>query len=90
MSEIIIRGGTIVTVDPEWRVLAGDVACRDGELVCVGDTYTPVTADYEVIDAEGCVVMPGIPMIVRSHWWSSPMTASAPGRPVTMSWTYSK
>jgi cytosine/adenosine deaminase-related metal-dependent hydrolase len=64
MNEIIIRGGTIVTVDDDWRVLTGDVACRDGELVCVGDSYTPVGDDYEVLDAEGCVVMPGL---VQSH-----------------------
>ncbi|HUH02323.1 MAG TPA: amidohydrolase family protein, partial [Kofleriaceae bacterium] len=64
MNEIIIRGGTIVTIDPEWRVLGGDVACRDGELVQVGDSYTPDGSDYEVLDAEGCVVMPGL---VQSH-----------------------
>lgn len=64
MNEVIIRGGTIVTVDAEWRIATGDVACRDGELVQVGDHYTPDGDDYEVIDAEGCVVMPGL---VQSH-----------------------
>lgn len=64
MNEIIIRGGTIVTVDSDWRVATGDVACRDGELVQVGDDYTPDGDDYEVLDATGCVVMPGL---VQSH-----------------------
>ena len=64
MSEIIFRGGTILTVDPGSRVLDGDVACRDGLLVQVGGSYTPQTSDYEILDATGCVVMPGL---VQSH-----------------------
>ncbi len=64
MSELIIRGGTIVTVNDDWHVLGGDVACRDGELVQVGGDYTPVGSDYQIIDAEGCIVMPGL---VQSH-----------------------
>ncbi len=64
MSEVILRGGTILTVDAESRVLDGDVACRDGLLVQVGGSYTPETSDYQIIDATGCVVMPGL---VQSH-----------------------
>ena len=36
MSETIFRGGTILTIDPNHRVLAGDVASVDGVLVHVG------------------------------------------------------
>ncbi|HKE20044.1 MAG TPA: 5'-deoxyadenosine deaminase [Kofleriaceae bacterium] len=64
MGEIILRGGTILTVDADSRVESGDVACRDGLLVQVGGSYTPETGDYEIIDASGCVVMPGL---VQSH-----------------------
>ncbi len=64
MAELIIRGGTILTIDSKWRVVGGDVACRNGILVHVGGTYTPKERDYEVLDAEGCVVMPGL---VQSH-----------------------
>jgi len=64
MSEVILRGGTILTVDPESRVQGGDVACRDGFLVQVGGSYTPETGDYQILDAAGCVVMPGL---VQSH-----------------------
>jgi len=63
-SEVIIRGGTILAMDPSWSVLDGDVACRNGKLVRVGGDYTPTVRDYEVLDAEGCVVMPGF---VQSH-----------------------
>jgi len=65
MSEVIIRGGTmILTVDPDSHVLAGDIAVKDDVLVQVGGDYTPSTSDYEILDAEGCIVMPGL---VQSH-----------------------
>jgi 5-methylthioadenosine/S-adenosylhomocysteine deaminase len=64
MSEVIFRGGTILTVDPAHRVIAGDVATRDGVIVKVGGSYTPVTADYTILDCTDCVVMPGL---VQAH-----------------------
>jgi cytosine/adenosine deaminase-related metal-dependent hydrolase len=64
VAEVILRGGTILTVDGDARVVGGDLAARDGVLVQVGGAYTPATSDYEVIDASGCVVMPGL---VQSH-----------------------
>ncbi|HEY5936218.1 MAG TPA: 5'-deoxyadenosine deaminase [Kofleriaceae bacterium] len=64
MSELVFRGGTILTIDPEHRVLAGDVACVDGAIVQIGGDYTPRTRDYEIVDCAGCVVMPGL---VQAH-----------------------
>lgn len=64
MAEIIVRGGQILTIDPEWRVLSGDIACIDGVIVHVGGDYAPTRRDYEVVDAHGCIVMPGL---VQSH-----------------------
>jgi len=64
MSETIFRGGTILTIDPEHHVLAGDVATRDGAIVHVGGNYTPQSRDYNVLDCSGCVVMPGL---VQAH-----------------------
>ncbi len=64
MAEVIIRGGTIVTMDPQWSLETGDVACRDGELVQVGGRYVPQEHEYEILDAEGCAVIPGL---VQSH-----------------------
>ncbi len=63
-GEVIVRGGTIVTMDADSQVTSGDVACRDGVLVQVGGKYVPTTRDYEILDAEGCIVMPGL---VQSH-----------------------
>ncbi len=64
MSEVIFRGGTILTIDPEHRVLSGDVATLDGVIVHVGGSYTPQTRDYSILDSTGCVVMPGL---VQAH-----------------------
>jgi len=63
-SESIFRGGTILTIDPGHRVIAGDVATKDGVIVQVGGTYTPKTPDYTILDCAGCVVMPGL---VQAH-----------------------
>ena len=64
MSELILRGGTILTIDPQHRVVAGDVASVDGVIVHVGGDYTPQTRDYQIIDCTGCIVMPGL---VQAH-----------------------
>jgi cytosine/adenosine deaminase-related metal-dependent hydrolase len=64
VTETIFRGGTILTIDPEHRVLAGDVATLDGVIVHVGGNYTPQTRDYSILDSTGCVVMPGL---VQAH-----------------------
>jgi len=64
VNEVIFRGGTILTIDPNHRVLAGDVACVDGEIVHVGGDYTPQGRDYEIVDCTSCIVMPGL---VQAH-----------------------
>lgn len=64
MSETIFRGGTIVTVDDERRIVDGDLAIRDGEIVQVGGRYHPAGPDYDIVDAEGCAVMPGL---IQAH-----------------------
>jgi 5-methylthioadenosine/S-adenosylhomocysteine deaminase len=63
-DEVVFRGGTILTIDPQHRVVTGDVACVGGALVQVGGAYTPRTADYTIVDCAGCVVMPGL---VQAH-----------------------
>ncbi len=64
MSEVVFRAGTILTIDGQHRVLAGDVATRDGAIVHVGGSYTPQTSDYTILDCAGCVIMPGL---VQAH-----------------------
>ena len=64
MAELIFQGGTILTIDGQHQVLAGDVATRDGAIVQVGGRYTPQTHDYQIVDCTGCVIMPGL---VQAH-----------------------
>lgn len=64
MGELIFRGGTIVSVADDHTVTDGDLAIRDGVIAQVGGSYTPATRDYEIVDAAGCLVMPGL---VQAH-----------------------
>ena len=62
--DLVIRGGTILTLSPGWDVLAGDVHVHDGRLGWVGGSAVPAGRHYDVLDAEGCVVLPGL---VQTH-----------------------
>lgn len=60
-ESIIIRGGTLVTMDEQDTVLRGDLLIRNGKIVTVGN----VSEEAElVIDAAACVVLPGF---VQTH-----------------------
>jgi 5-methylthioadenosine/S-adenosylhomocysteine deaminase len=62
-ADLIISGGTIVTMDNERRVIEdGSVAVRGGRIMEVG-TRVEIDAKYvarETIDARGKVVIPGL------------------------------
>ncbi len=64
MSEVVFRGGTILTIDPAHRVIPGDVAFVDGVITHVGGSYTPQSRDYQIVDCAGTVIMPGL---VQAH-----------------------
>ena len=63
MADILITGGTIITMDPDRRVIDdGAVAVEGDRIVAVG-TRTEVEAQYSAartIDAQRKVVMPGL------------------------------
>ena len=61
-EELLIRGGTVVTMDEARRVGALDVRIRGGLIVEVGPSLKGGPA--RVIDATGCAVVPGL---VHSH-----------------------
>ena len=58
---ILIKGGTLVTVDDADTVVAGDLLVRAGRIAAVGEINE--RAD-ETIDARGCAVLPGF---VQTH-----------------------
>ncbi len=55
MTPLLIRGGTVVNADREFRA---DVLCEGGKIVAVGASLAP-PAGCEVLDAGGRYVMPG-------------------------------
>src|SRR5947209_7057985 len=61
--DLIIRGGTVVTMDGERRVIEnGAVAVKSGRIVSVG-SVTEIDRDYtgrEVVNARGKVIIPGL------------------------------
>src|SRR5919106_4347521 len=61
MSSILIKNGTLVTMDPANTIVRGDLLIRDERIAEIGDTGQ--TADV-VIDAGDCAVIPGF---VQTH-----------------------
>src|SRR4051795_4210049 len=61
--DLIIRGGTVVTMDGSRRVIEnGGIAIKDGRIVAV-DTAAMMDSNYssrQVIEAQGKVVIPGL------------------------------
>jgi 5-methylthioadenosine/S-adenosylhomocysteine deaminase len=67
MSELIlIKGGTIVTMDERSSIVQGDVLIRDGRIEKIGSRVDAdlVNETIEIIDASGCAVLPGF---VQTH-----------------------
>jgi 5-methylthioadenosine/S-adenosylhomocysteine deaminase len=62
--ELIIRGGTILTIDPAWNMQSGDLHIVDGRIAQVGGQAVPRSRDYDVLEADGAVVVPGF---VQTH-----------------------
>jgi 5-methylthioadenosine/S-adenosylhomocysteine deaminase len=63
MSEsILIKNGTIVTMDENDSIVRGDLLIRAGRIAGVGGESA--TSVDEVIDANGCAVLPGF---VQTH-----------------------
>ena len=56
MSEFLIRGGTVIDAESERRA---DVRVVDGVVAEVSEALAP-GAGATVLDAEGCVVAPGL------------------------------
>src|SRR5438046_1522621 len=61
-KSILIKGGTIVTMDQQDSIVRGDVLIRDGRIAEIGDEIDDTL--NEVIEASGCAVLPGF---VQTH-----------------------
>lgn len=61
MESILIKNGTLITMDEQDSIVEGDLLIRDGRIV--GVSPQEVKADV-VIEANGCAVLPGF---VQTH-----------------------
>lgn len=76
-GEFVIRGGTILTMDPAIADLdAGDVHVRDGRIVAIAATIGAPGA--QVIDARDMIVMPGF-IDTHNHLWNAFLRGSIRG-----------
>ncbi len=76
MPEILIRNASyVLTMDDMRQELSGaDLRFRDGAIVEIG---SGLTSEGEVIEAEGCVVTPGL-VNTHHHLYQS-LTRAVPG-----------
>jgi 5-methylthioadenosine/S-adenosylhomocysteine deaminase len=61
LSSLLIKNGTIVTIDPHARVLRGDLSIQEGRIASIGESLQ--RADV-TIDATDCAVLPGF---IQTH-----------------------
>jgi 5-methylthioadenosine/S-adenosylhomocysteine deaminase len=73
VSRTLIKDGYVVTVDAERNVFPGGyVAIEDQRISDVGPaSRMPSAEDFEeVVDAAGCIVMPGLINTHQHHWYT--------------------
>ncbi|GAB3420364.1 amidohydrolase family protein [Flindersiella endophytica] len=74
-TRTLIRGGHVLTMDPALGDRPGaDVLIEDGRIVAV---EADLSADADVIDATGCIVLPGF-VDTHRHTWEAAIRGSAP------------
>jgi len=79
--KLLVNGGTTVTMDARRRVIHDSaVAIEDGRITAVGpsDSVSAGFAADEVIDAKGCLVMPGL-ICSHTHLYGVALRGSALG-----------
>ncbi|HET9138382.1 amidohydrolase family protein, partial [Actinophytocola sp.] len=73
-TRTLIKGGQILSMDGEIGDLRGDVLVEDDKIVAV---QPEISADAEVIDASGHIVIPGF-VDTHRHTWEAAIRGSAP------------
>ena len=70
----LIRGGTVLSMDPQIGDLEADVLVEDDRIAAV---EPGMEADAEIIDASGCIVVPGF-VDTHRHTWEAAIRGCAP------------
>lgn len=68
-SRILLRGGYVVSLDPQLGDLRGDILIDAGRIVAVGKNLEAASA--EAVDASSMIVLPGFVDSHRHLWQSS-------------------
>jgi 5-methylthioadenosine/S-adenosylhomocysteine deaminase len=77
-NELLIKGGHVVTMDPALGDQPdSDVLVRDGVIAEVGPGLEATTADAEVIEANGRLVIPGL-VDTHRHVWQGAIAGFTP------------
>jgi 5-methylthioadenosine/S-adenosylhomocysteine deaminase len=77
-KELLIKGGNVVTVDPELGDLdVGDVLVVDGVIEAVAKDIAAPGSNTEIIDARGYMVLPGL-VDTHRHVWQGAILAFTP------------
>jgi len=80
-DKILIRGGIVLTQDPEMGELANaDVLIEGDEIAAIGQDLSAESA--RVVDASGDIVIPGF-IDTHRHTWETCIRTSAPDFPLT-------
>lgn len=78
MPDILIRGATIVTMDRQGDLPQGDLLVQGERIAAIAPSL--VADDAEVIDATGCIAIPGL-VNAHMHTWQTAL------RGVAANWT---
>lgn len=71
-SSFLLRGGTVLTVDPKLeRLDRGDVLVIDGRIAAVAPAVEDYPVGTVILDATGCIVTPGFVDAHRHCWQGS-------------------
>src|SRR6187200_539742 len=73
-TKTLIRGGMVVSMDPQIGDLTADVLIEDDKIVGVEPN---ISADAEVIDASDSIVIPGF-VDTHRHTWEAAIRGCAP------------
>ncbi len=83
MRKTLVKGGSIITMDPEVADLAcGDLLIEDDRIAAIAPSL-PVPDGAEVIDAADMIVMPGL-INAHVHTWQSAL------RGIAADWTVAR
>ena len=75
MGKLLLKGGTVLSIDPEIGDLAtGDVLIDGDEIAAVAGS---IDADAEVVDCTGRIVIPGF-IDTHRHTWEAAIRNCAP------------